>query len=80
MDNVKEDVRCAKIAMLNDTFRRSGFGVVLAGGVQSVRDLNGLMRAVQTFNRFNESNDPYGERDFGFSNEGFFYQKMTILR
>lgn len=53
------------ISMLNDKFRKSSLGVVLTCGVQSVEDLNGLMRAVREFDDFNESNDPYGEHDFG---------------
>lgn len=58
----------SKTALLNDDFRQSGFGVVLTNGVQSVPDLNGLMKAVRSFDNFNEDNDPYGERDFGSLN------------
>lgn len=55
----------SKTAILNDEFRRSGLGVVLTNGAQSVDDLNGLMRAVRVYEKFSEDNDPYGERDFG---------------
>jgi len=51
--------------MLNDKFRKSGFGVTLTCGVQSVTDLNGLMRAIREYDNFTEDNDPYGEHDFG---------------
>ncbi len=60
-----ESVRCEKIAMINDMFRLSGLGVVLAGGVRSVRDINGLLRAVKNYSKFNEDNNPWGERDYG---------------
>ncbi|MFA7253494.1 MAG: DUF3768 domain-containing protein [Patescibacteria group bacterium] len=53
------------ISMLNDKFRKSGFGVTLTCGVQSVTDLNGLMRAIREYDNFTEDNDPYGEHDFG---------------
>jgi len=53
------------ISMLNDKFRHSGFGVTLTCGVQSVTDLNGLMRAIREYEDFTEDNDPYGEHDFG---------------
>ena len=55
----------SKIAILNDDFRRSGLGVVLTGGAQSVNDVNGLMQAVRMYDRFEEGNDPWGEHDFG---------------
>ncbi|MDO8513390.1 MAG: DUF3768 domain-containing protein [bacterium] len=52
-------------AILNDQFRKSGFGVTLTGGVQSVEDLPGLLLAIQEFDNFNEDNDPWHEHDFG---------------
>ncbi|HOX41461.1 MAG TPA: DUF3768 domain-containing protein [bacterium] len=64
--NVKMDrIRCEKIAMVNDMFRLSGLGVMLAGGVQSVNDITGLLRAVRDFDKFNEDNDPWHEHDYG---------------
>ncbi|MFA6492598.1 MAG: DUF3768 domain-containing protein [Patescibacteria group bacterium] len=59
-----EDTR-SQVAILNDQFRRSGFGVTLTCGVQSVKDLPGLLQAIKEFNVFNENNDPWGEHDFG---------------
>ena len=53
------------ISMLNDKFRKSGFGVTLTCGVQSVQDLPGLIKAIREFDTFTEDNDPYGEHDFG---------------
>ena len=52
-------------AILNDQFRKSGFGVTHTCGVQGVEDLDGLMRAVRAFSEFTEDNDPYKEHDFG---------------
>jgi hypothetical protein len=60
-----EYLMISNIASLNDTFRRSGFGVTMTQGVRNLPDLDGLMSAIRDFNRFNEDNDPYGERDFG---------------
>ena len=60
-----EYLMISNIASLNDTFRRSGFGVTMTQGVGNLPDLDGLMGAVRDFNRFSEDNDPYGERDFG---------------
>ena len=65
MDTIMSEVNVQRIALLNDAFRKSGFGVMLTCGVQSVVDLSGLLKAVREFSRFNEDNDPYGERDFG---------------
>ena len=52
-------------AILNDQFRKSGFGVTLTCGVQSVQDLPGLLQAIQEFDKFTEGNDPWHEHDFG---------------
>lgn len=54
-----------EVASINDRFRRSGFGVTMTRGIQDLPDLDGLMAAIRDFDVFNESNDPYGERDFG---------------
>jgi len=53
------------ISMLNDKFRKSGFGVTLTCGVQSVQDLPGLLDTIREYDDFTEDNDPYGEHDFG---------------
>jgi len=59
------DVQAASIAVVNDRFRESGFGVILTQGVQAIRNLEGLLGRVRMYNDFNEGNDPYGEHDFG---------------
>src|SRR5205814_1436402 len=53
------------IAQLNDAFRRSGQGIFLTQGVQTLPDVPGLITAVQEFDQFTPDNDPYGEHDFG---------------
>ena len=58
-------VKIVMISMVNDKFRKSGFGVTLTNGVQSVPDLQGLLQAIREFDDFTEDNDPYGEHDFG---------------
>ena len=57
--------QAAGIALVNDRFRLSGEGVILTNGVQSILNLNGLMRRIREFNHFTKDNDPYGEHDFG---------------
>ena len=54
-----------KVAKLNDAFRRSGSGVMVTLGVQTLEDLSGLIDAVRRFSDFTKNNDPYGEHDFG---------------
>lgn len=58
-------VKIVMISMLNDKFRKSGLGVNLTCGVQTVQDLPGLMKAIRDYDDFTEDNDPYGEHDFG---------------
>jgi len=54
-----------KAAELNDEFRRSRNGVTITRGVQALDYLPELLDEVVRFNDFTESNDPYGEHDFG---------------
>jgi hypothetical protein len=60
-----ENEPAAKIAELNDAFRKSGQGVMLTNGVQAMLDIPGLLKAVREFDNFTPDNDPYGEHDFG---------------
>lgn len=62
--NTKVDNRTQE-AVLNDQFRRSGFGVSLTCGVQSIRNLPGLLQAIRKFDDFSEDSDPWKEHDFG---------------
>ena len=57
--------QASRIAGLNDAFRRKGFAVTITAGVQEMSDLAGLLEAVRDYDEFFDSNDPYGERDFG---------------
>jgi|ERR1700683_613011 len=57
--------QASTIAKLNDEFRRKGFAVTVTTGVQALPDLAGLLEAVRDYNEFWDSNDPYGEHDFG---------------
>lgn len=54
-----------KIAKMNDAFRRSGFGITVTRGVQTLEGLPDLIDDIRGFDDFNEDNDPYGEHDFG---------------
>ena len=56
----------AKIAAVNDTFRRSMQGCKVTKGVAVMgEDVNEILVKVRDFAEFNEDNDPYGEHDFG---------------
>ena len=57
--------QASRIAGLNDDFRRKGFAVTITSGVQAMPDLAGLLEAVREYDGFFDSNDPYGEHDFG---------------
>jgi hypothetical protein len=63
------DINSQKIAQLNDTFRQTfnGGQVVITAGVQALspEQQQAVFQVVQTFNIFNEDNDPHGEHDFG---------------
>lgn len=57
------------IAKFNDTFRANlslGTLVLTAGILTDMpQDVAAILNKVRTFKDFNESNDPYGEHDFG---------------
>ncbi len=55
----------SKEARFNDRFRELGFGITLTRGVHTLPNVEGLLRAVRSYNIFSEKNDPYGEHDFG---------------
>jgi hypothetical protein len=58
--------RAAKIAVLNDAFRKTvPMSATITGGVYELPDLHGLIQFVREFDCFTEDNDPYGEHDFG---------------
>lgn len=57
----------ARIALMNDAFRRAGpnGNWFITQGVQALPDELGLIDAVRTFNTFTPENDTWGEHDFG---------------
>ena len=57
--------QASRVADQNDEFRRSGIGVVVTPGVQSLAEINGLLHEVRMLNTFTEDNDPEAEHDFG---------------
>lgn len=63
--NIKEQDDRTQQAILNDQFRKLGFGVTITQGAGALSDLEGLMRSIRAFDEFNEDNDPYKEHDFG---------------
>ena len=63
------------IAELNDAFRRSFTGgqVFLTCGIRSLSQeaRDAITERVRSFEEFDESNDPFGEHDFGaFDHDG----------
>ena len=56
--------RIKRIARRNDNFRRHG-EMYVTRGVRKLQGFYGLMHTIRHFDNFTESNDPYGERDFG---------------
>ncbi|WP_445191779.1 DUF3768 domain-containing protein [Sphingomonas sp. Tas61C01] len=61
--------RATQIRRLNDEFRKGRVGgmVVITPGIRAFppERLAKALQEVQAFTSFNESNDPYGEHDFG---------------
>lgn len=55
-----------RIRDLNDAFRKqTGSRIMLTRGIVGREDANDILRRVQSFDAFDEGNDPYKERDFG---------------
>lgn len=63
------NTKAARIAELNDQFRRSGRGgrIFLTRGIMSLPSYQMLqvIDAVRSFEAFTPDNDPHGEHDFG---------------
>ena len=59
----------SRIAQLNDADRtgRADCRLMLTSGVTALGEaaVKAILKKVVTFSEFNESNDPYGEHDFG---------------
>ena len=78
---MKQNRDTARIRELNDKFRTTFTGgkVMMTNGVDSLRPdaKANLLAAVRSFNRFDRSNDPHGEHDFGaveIEGEKFFWK------
>jgi len=56
-----------KIRSLNDQLRKTftGGAICVTIGVADRCDTNAVIAAIQTFDGFNDANDPFGEHDFG---------------
>ena len=46
-------------AILNDQFRKLGFGVTITNGAAALPDVIGLMTAIRAYDEFTEDSDPY---------------------
>lgn len=58
--------RTCEIARLNDRFRGMCVDVNMTHGVvYGISNHIGLLKTIESFDRFNGDNDPYGEHDFG---------------
>ncbi len=69
MQENDQKIRAERIAQLNDAFRTNfdGGQVVITQGILGLGDdaVAQTLMAVRHFDTFTESNDPYGEHDFG---------------
>ena len=54
----------AKIAALNDAYRKGG-KFMITEGISSLPNVIGVFKAVEAFDVFTNDNDPYSEHDFG---------------
>ncbi len=66
--NTKKTVNetSARIAAINDEFRRKMEGCTVTRGVAALAPfMNEIYVKVRDFSEFTEDNDPYGEHDFG---------------
>lgn len=79
-----ETTKTERIQEYNDKLRTNplsmpvgSFKIVRTQGVESLSrdDLNAVIHQVRTFNDFTESNDPYGEHDFG----GFHHKSVKYF-
>ena len=65
---MESTLQSTTIAQLNDAFRKTFIGgvVVITQGIQALPEESrkAILTAVQSFNDFNEDNDPYLEHDF----------------
>ena len=52
-------------AILNDQFRKLGFGVTMTCGAAELPEIIGLMQRIRAYDEFTPDNDPYHEHDFG---------------
>lgn len=73
------DVKKEEIARKNDLLRRTFVGgkVMMTCGVQNHPKRDEIIRTVQTFNDFNEDNDPWNEHDcatFEVDGEKFMFK------
>jgi hypothetical protein len=61
--------RLVRIRHLNDQLRTKGKGgaIVVTDGIAALgfEAMRAIVRAIAAFDRFDETSDPYGERDFG---------------
>lgn len=65
------NITSAKIASINDEFRRSMSGCTITRGVTALAPfMNEIFVKVRDFSEFTEDNDPYGEHDFGSFESG----------
>ena len=66
--------RAEVIRKLNDAFRTTfqGGRVMMTASINALppADIADILEAVRTFTDFNEDNDPHGERDCAFFEEG----------
>ena len=53
------------VAIRNDIFRLTSHDIRLTGGVYMLANLDGLIKTVRYYDKFDNKNDPHHEHDFG---------------
>lgn len=66
------DIEAAsKISVFNDLYRKTSTNFMITKGVMDLGNTDAVIDLVRRFDNFSQSNDPYGEHDFGgFSFDG----------
>ena len=74
-------VRAFRLAALNDVLRQTFYGGRITGtaGVTALGEeaVQAVLQQLQTYDQFNQDNDPYGEHDFGvleYAGEKLFWK------
>ena len=63
---MNQEVKFKEMAKRNDIARQLGLNVVLTNKAAELPNIEELLYAVRSFNRFSSKDDPYGWHDLGY--------------